>query len=1129
MRKLPMLIGMFGLVLNTYAQRASFEKINGERGLSKQFLKLSEGEQVPFNPGKARQIFGFNATTDLVLMGKETDGAGFTHYRYYQTYNNIPVENTMFLVHIKVNKLISMGGGIVTRFAPAMPKGTAPSLSPAQAIKAALNYVHAQKYAWQDPFFEQRIKVRKGSTATYYPVPAKVWYGGDDIDVSNLKLAYKIDVYTLKPFDRKFVYVDAKTGKILGTRQQMMHSDATGTAATGYSGTQTIHSELKGTTYRLRDLTKGDGVITLHASGTHADYTSTSPNWAFSNADKWALDAHYGVAATWTFYKNVFNRNSVDNQGFALISWVNDASNIDNADWDGSEMDYGNLSSNGNGVTAIDVTGHELTHGVTQFTSNLVYSKEPGAINESMSDIMGKSVQFYTKPGDKSWVLSNDMDWELRNFSNPKAEGQPDTYKGTNWASTATSNDYGGVHTNSGVGNYMFYLLVEGGSGTNDNGNAYNVSGIGLSKADQIIYRTETVYLTSTSQYADWRTACINAATDLYGAGSNEVIQVENAWYAVGIGTNGGSSCNLPAPAGLSAGSITDTGATISWSAVKDAAGYILQWKPASATTFNTVTGITSPSYNLKASNSGTSYVVQVSSVCSNGGNGGYSAPVSFKTTGPAPLVYCTSVGKTLDGITNVTFNTINNSTSATSSGYTDYTATQSTTVSRGNPYTLSAKINTGGNFTNYTKAWIDWNHDGVFSTGTEEYNLGTAKNVSNGSTSVSPLSLTVPAAAVTGTTRMRVSTRFSAAPSPCAALFDGEVEDYSVIVIATGPVCSTPSGLSASGVTNTGATFNWSAVSGATGYTVQYRVTGTTIWTTVSSATTSLNVSGLAAGISYEFQVATVCSASITSPYTSPVTFTTTGGIIAYCASKGTTTYEYLKTVVLGTINHTVTNDGGYEDYTGLSASLVAGTTYAIKLTPGFTSSSYTENYNVYIDYNGDGVLNGTGEIVATGNGAGTGTKSLSFKVPATVKNGNARLRVQMQYGTINTNPCATSFYGDVHDYTVNITGGSGLDAQGFSDNSSSNDNAIQVFPNPTTGAPATLSYHLSAAGQVTLRVLDIFGRKIQSIDLGKQKPGSYTYPINHTKELIDGNYFVAVYQNNKLIGRKKIILLSK
>src|SRR5204863_6590617 len=216
---------------------------------------------------------------------------------------------------------------------------------------------------------------------------------------------------------------------------------------------------------------------------------------------------------------------------------------VNNAYWDGATMHFGVRSGSGSGIVGIDITGHELTHGVTQYTSGLIYSDEPGAMNESMSDIMGKSVQFWSKPADVNWLISNDMNWIIRDMSNPNSHSQPDTYKGTYWY-TGTA-DNGGVHTNSGVGNCMFYLLVTGGSGTNDIGNSYSVTGIGLAKADQVLYRSETVYLSPTSKYADWRTACINAATDLYGSGSNEVTQVQNAWYAVGVGTagGGGSSC----------------------------------------------------------------------------------------------------------------------------------------------------------------------------------------------------------------------------------------------------------------------------------------------------------------------------------------------------------------------------------------------------------------------------------------------------------------------------------------------------------------------------------------------------------------------------------------------------------
>lgn len=535
MKKQIFTLSLFLIFSGVFAQKNLRITIRGEEGITKHFTILNKNLQVAFNPANAKSTFGLDANSDLVLLNSETDQLGMTHYRYYQTYKDIPVENAMYIAHTTQGKLMGMTGSIVTDFGQQIKKATS-FISSQQAITNALNYIHADKYAWEDSGFEQRIKLRKGNDASYYPTVVKVWYSGEEkIDPRNLKQAYKVDVYTLQPLDRKYIFVDAQTGEILGTSQIMKHSDATGTAATGYSYTRTIHSDYNGSVYRLRDYTKGNGIITLHASTGHADYTSTSSNFSYSTIDKWALDAHYGTAATWKFYKNNFNRNSIDNKGYALTSWVNDVNNPNNANWDGSEMDYGNLSINGKGIVGIDVVGHELTHGFTQYTSNLEYSREPGAINESMSDIMGKSVQFCTKSNDSSWVLSNDMHWEIRNMSNPNADGQPDTYKGTYWVTSSVDNY--GIHTNSGVGNFMFYLLVKGGSGTNDLGKKYTVSGIGLAKADQIIYRSNTTYLTSMSQYSDWRIACILAATDLYGTASNEVKQVQNAWYAVGIGS----------------------------------------------------------------------------------------------------------------------------------------------------------------------------------------------------------------------------------------------------------------------------------------------------------------------------------------------------------------------------------------------------------------------------------------------------------------------------------------------------------------------------------------------------------------------------------------------------------------
>ena len=349
------------------------------------------------------------------------------------------------------------------------------------------------------------------------------------------------------------------------------------------------------------------------------------------------------------------------------------------------------------------------------------------------------------------------------------------------------------------------------------------------------------------------------------------------------------------------------------------------------------------------------------------------------------------------------------------------------------------------------------------------------------------------------------------------------------LLVVATGggTTCNAPTGAAASAITSSSATLGWTAVSGATGYSIQYKLSSASTWTTVSSATNSYALSGLTAATAYQFQVATNCSATGTSVYSTPVSFTTASGTVTYCTSSGTTTYEYLKTTVLGTINHTVANDGGYGNYTTLSTNLTAGTAYSISLTPGFASSTYTEYYTVYIDYNHDGVLNGTGETVATGSSTGTTAKTLTFTVPASSKNGAARLRVQMHYNAASTNPCGVLDYGDVHDYTVNISGGNGLTANSFAATQPKEEvKTISVYPNPTAGARATVQYSVRGEGQVTVTVTDLFGRKVQGEFIGTQSSGTYTHTLGRLNTLASGQYFITVTQNNEVIGRTKLVV---
>lgn len=337
---------------------------------------------------------------------------------------------------------------------------------------------------------------------------------------------------------------------------------------------------------------------------------------------------------------------------------------------------------------------------------------------------------------------------------------------------------------------------------------------------------------------------------------------------------------------------------------------------------------------------------------------------------------------------------------------------------------------------------------------------------------------------------------------------------------------CTAPAGLSATSVTGTSATLGWGAVSSANTYTLQWGTSTTSLTTVTGLTTNSYALSSLAASTKYYFQVLSVCTSG-SSSYSALDSFTTTSNTITYCASKGTTTYEYIKTVSLGSINNTVANDGGYGNYTSLSTNLTAGTAYTIKLTPGFTGSKYTEHFTVYIDYNQDGTLNGTGETVVTGTTSTTLSKS--FTVPTTAKNGSTRMRIQMEYGATSSNPCATLTYGDVQDFTVNISGGTGAPSVSASEVSSAVEpeelNTLMVVPNPATGSMATAHFNLAKDGNVTLKVIDLNGKVLHNASLGIQSAGAHNYLLSNLK-LRTGYYIIVLEQNNEIISRNRFIM---
>ncbi|MEH7108530.1 M4 family metallopeptidase [Bacillus sp. JJ1764] len=364
---------------------------------------------------------------------------------------------------------------------------------------------------------------------------------------SDAVYAYLVNLNFLSPEPGNYNYfIEASTGKILNKYNDLdqaksgggtsLTTDTTGSGVGVLGDSKSLNMILSGSTYYLQDQTRGAGIYTYDAASR-----SRLPGTLWASADTLlnstnesaAVDAHYYAGKTFDYYKNVFNRNSYDDKGSALKSSVHYNRNYNNAFWNGTQMVYGD----GDGTTfiplsgGVDVVAHELTHAVTDTSSDLIYQNESGALNEAISDIFGTLVEFYNNKnpdyeiGEDIYTpkVANDA---LRSMSDPTKYGDPDHYSKRY---TGTS-DNGGVHTNSGIINKAAYLLAQGGTHY-----GVTVNGIGNDKVGQIYYRANTVYLTASATFSQARAALVQAAADLYGAGSAEVDSVNKSYDAVGV------------------------------------------------------------------------------------------------------------------------------------------------------------------------------------------------------------------------------------------------------------------------------------------------------------------------------------------------------------------------------------------------------------------------------------------------------------------------------------------------------------------------------------------------------------------------------------------------------------------
>ena len=488
-------------------------------------IALNEGADL------MRSQLQLGENESLKLSRVWTDQLGFEHFKYKQYFNDIVVQGSNYTLHVQDSQIVSMSGDQVAVENPIVGI----QISSETALEHAKDHIGSEKYAWQDEFTSELLGL------TGEPEGELVYITGD---TGASIPTYKFDMYTLDLGSRDYVYVNANSGAIEATESRIRHGDVDAVGDTHYYGTvEFIADEVSDTEYRLRQVT--DGVETYD--------NQTNPSNDFANAidiiasapvfdapaQYSGVSAHWGAENTLSLFEDWFGRDSYDDEGATLVSYVNVNQNWNNATWNGSVMQYGEGDGNILGpLVEIDIVAHEITHGVTEYSADLVYAYEPGALNESFSDIFGEVVEYFAL-GENDWI-AGDNAWlgegGIRSFIDPSSGGggpQPDTYMGENWWTSPFDN--GGVHFNSGVQNKWFYILSHGEEGTNDNGEDYDVAGIGIEDAAQIAYRNLTTYLGQNSQYQTARDGAVQAAIDIYGKNSEQHKQTDAAWKAVGV------------------------------------------------------------------------------------------------------------------------------------------------------------------------------------------------------------------------------------------------------------------------------------------------------------------------------------------------------------------------------------------------------------------------------------------------------------------------------------------------------------------------------------------------------------------------------------------------------------------
>ncbi len=437
---------------------------------------------------------------ELVLVRRHTDELGRTHLRFRQQYQGLPVWPADVIVHLTPDGHVDVMNGV---FVPT-PKtlGTVPVLDEATAVEYA------------------RIGLTNGADAEVTAAELIIYAPGD----TPARLAWKLEL-DIDLTSRWLVVIDALNGAELTAYSQIMHQHIVGSGV-----------DLFGRTRRL-DVWQEDGLFWMATSESfirdalrlpflptfitrYPIISSSSPTSGWLPD---AVSASYNLSQAYDYYLERHNRNSFDGQGASIQAIVRiGGEHRNNAFYNDSVLGFGDGDRY---AGALDVVGHELSHGVIHHSAALEYLHQPGALNEAFADIFGEMIEARTT-GRPDWLVGGELDRPLRNMANPAALissiGQPYPTRMSEFVYTHENN--GGVHINSSIINRAYYLLAVGLEGA-----------IGLRDAERIFYRALTVYLVRYSQFINARMSCIQAAEDLFGQGSRQAQKTAEAFDAVEI------------------------------------------------------------------------------------------------------------------------------------------------------------------------------------------------------------------------------------------------------------------------------------------------------------------------------------------------------------------------------------------------------------------------------------------------------------------------------------------------------------------------------------------------------------------------------------------------------------------